>query len=39
MNQILILSEDRKPRVQARKAWDEEIDRRKKQMQEYMGEE
>jgi hypothetical protein len=39
MNQILILSEDRKPRVQDRKAWDEEIDRRKKQMQEYMGEE
>jgi len=39
MNQILILSEDRKPRVQDRKAWDDEIDRRKKQMQEYMGEE
>jgi len=39
MNQILILSEDRKPRVQDRKSWDEEIDRRKKQMQEYMGEE
>lgn len=39
MNQILILSEERAPRVQDRKAWDEEIDRRKKQMQEYMGEE
>jgi len=39
MNQILILSEDRKPRIQDRKAWDDEIDRRKKQMQEYMGEE
>jgi hypothetical protein len=39
MNQILILSEDRKPRIRDRKAWDEEIDRRKKQMQEYMGEE
>ena len=39
MNQILVLSEDRVPKVQDRKAWDEEIDRRKKQMQEYMGEE
>jgi len=39
MNQILIVSDDRKPRVQDRKAWDEEIDRRKRQMQEYYGEE
>lgn len=39
MNQILILSDGKKPLVQDRKAWDEEIDRRKKQMQEYMGEE
>lgn len=39
MNQILILSEDRKPRIQDRKAWDDEIDRRKKEMQEYKGEE
>lgn len=39
MNQILILSEDRKPRIQDRKAWDAEIDRRKKEMQEYKGEE
>ncbi|DBA35284.1 TPA_asm: hypothetical protein vir556_00020 [dsDNA virus vir556] len=38
MNQILILSEDRAPRVQDRKAWDAEIDRRKKEMQEYKGE-
>lgn len=38
MNQILILSEERAPRVQDRKAWDTEIDRRKKEMQEYMGE-
>lgn len=39
MNQILILSEERTPRVQDRKAWDAEIDRRKKEMQEYKGEE
>ena len=39
MNQILILSEDLVPKVQDRKAWDAEIDRRKKEMQEYMGEE
>lgn len=38
MNQILIMSEERAPRVQDRKAWDAEIDRRKKEMQEYMGE-
>jgi len=38
MNQILILSEDRKPRIRDRKAWDAEIDRRKKEMQEYYGE-
>jgi hypothetical protein len=38
MNQILILSEDKKPRVQDRKAWDTEIDRRKKELQEYYGE-
>ena len=39
MNQILILSEDKKPRVQDRESWDAEIDKRKKQMQDYMGEE
>ena len=39
MNQILILSEDRAPKVRDRKAWDVEIDRRKKEMQEYKGEE
>jgi hypothetical protein len=39
MNQILILSENRAPKIQDRKAWDAEIDKRKKQMQDYMGEE
>jgi len=39
MNQILILSENRSPKIQDRKAWDAEIDKRKKQMQDYMGEE
>lgn len=38
MNQILILSDGKKPRVQDRKAWDAEIDRRKKELQEYYGE-
>jgi hypothetical protein len=39
MNQILILSENRAPKIQDRKAWDAEMDKREKQMPDYMGEE